>query len=204
MTRALTAKGAATRQRIVAGAALLIRERGVDQVGLDDIRLATATSKSQLFHYFPDGRADLLRAVAVYETDQVIQDQQPFLDQLGPPESWRAWRDAVVRKYREQGIHCPLTALTRQLGPTDPGIRPIVGGLLEDWHQRIADGIRQAQRLDVVGPSMDPENAAASILVAIQGGVTMLHATDEIRFLEVALDAALAPLHRLPKNHPAD
>jgi hypothetical protein len=98
----------------------------------------------------------------------------------------------VVRKYQEQGIHCPLTALTRQLSPTDPGIRPIVGGLLADWHRRIADGIRR--RPDEGGPAPDPANTATAILVAIQGGVTMLHATEEIHFLEVALDAALAPL----------
>ncbi len=54
MERALTAKGTATRARIVEGAAQLIRERGVANVSLDDIRAVTSTSKSQLFHYFPD------------------------------------------------------------------------------------------------------------------------------------------------------
>ncbi|HEX4658285.1 MAG TPA: helix-turn-helix domain-containing protein, partial [Streptosporangiaceae bacterium] len=58
--RVLTSKGAATMQRIVAGAAALIRDRGVANVSLDDIRAATSTSKSQLFHYFPDGKSDLL------------------------------------------------------------------------------------------------------------------------------------------------
>ncbi|MCK9928129.1 TetR/AcrR family transcriptional regulator [Frankia sp. Mgl5] len=36
----------------MAGAAALIRERGMAAATLDDIREATATSKSQLFHYF--------------------------------------------------------------------------------------------------------------------------------------------------------
>src|SRR6202022_4503681 len=99
----LTSKGAATRQRIVAGAAALIRAPGVEHVGLDDIRSATATSKSQLFHYFPDGRGDLLRAVAAHETAAVLADQQPFLNQLGSAETWTAWREVIVRKYAEQG-----------------------------------------------------------------------------------------------------
>src|ERR1700730_12680557 len=38
----LTTKGVATRQRIVAGAAALIRAQGVEHVGLDDIRSVTA------------------------------------------------------------------------------------------------------------------------------------------------------------------
>ncbi len=31
---------------------------------LDDVRGATRTSKSQLFHYFPDGKHELVRAIA--------------------------------------------------------------------------------------------------------------------------------------------
>ena len=88
-TRVLTAKGSATRDRIVAGAAALIRDRGVTEVGLDDIRAATATSKSQLFHYFPDGKVELLHAVAIHEAAAVIADQQPQIDEL---TSWKASR----------------------------------------------------------------------------------------------------------------
>ncbi|MFC0549254.1 TetR/AcrR family transcriptional regulator [Planotetraspora thailandica] len=194
MTRALTAKGAATRQRIVAGAAQLIRAQGADQVGLDDIRAATATSKSQLFHYFPDGRAELLRAVAVHEAAEVLADQQPFLDELGPEGSWKAWRDVVVRRYREQGIHCPLTALTAQLGPSDPGIRAVVARLIDEWHARIAAGVGRAQTLGLAEPSLRPEKVASATLAAIQGGVVMMQATGSIEHLEAALDTALAVL----------
>jgi AcrR family transcriptional regulator len=40
--------GAATRQRIVEGAARLICEHGPAHMGLDDLRAAIATSKTQL------------------------------------------------------------------------------------------------------------------------------------------------------------
>ena len=65
----LTAKGAATRQRIIEGAARVIREVGLGETTLDDIRMRTATSKSQLFHYFPSGRDELLLAVAGVDVD---------------------------------------------------------------------------------------------------------------------------------------
>lgn len=198
VTRALTAKGAATRQRIVAGAAALIRDRGVRQVSLDDIRAATSTSQSQLFHYFPDGRAELLLAVAAEEAAQVLADQQPFLGELHTAQSWHAWRDVVVAKYREQGLHCPLSALTSQLGPTDPDIREIIANLLRDWHGLITDGIRRSQQAAIVAPSHDPQPVAATILAAIQGGVGIFLATGDISFLETALDAALAPLDLAP------
>ena len=60
----LTAKGEATRRRIIEGAAAVIRSNGVAATTLDDIRAHTQTSKSQLFHYFPDGKDQLLLAVA--------------------------------------------------------------------------------------------------------------------------------------------
>ncbi|MGK4578625.1 TetR family transcriptional regulator [Kitasatospora sp. HPMI-4] len=64
------------------GTAHLTREKGAADTTLDDVRAATATSKSQLFHYFPDGRSDLLPAVAEYEAGQVLESQQPYLRDL--------------------------------------------------------------------------------------------------------------------------
>ena len=59
MTPRLTTRGAATRARIVAGAAELMYARGVAGTSLDDIMAATNTSKSQLYHYFT-GKDDLV------------------------------------------------------------------------------------------------------------------------------------------------
>nr|BFE64956.1 TetR/AcrR family transcriptional regulator [Dactylosporangium thailandense] len=185
MSTSLTRKGAATRERIVAGAAALLRERGVDEVSLDDVRAATATSKSQLFHYFPDGRAGLLLAVAQHEASAVLRDQEPHLTSLGPPESWAAWRDAVIERYEAQGTRCPLAALTRQLAPTNPEVRPIVSDLLETWRTRLTEGARRAG-------VPDPERSGLVILAAVQGGVGILLATGDSTALRVALDAALA------------
>lgn len=201
MTRPLTAKGAATRRRIVEGGARLIRADGVEKVGLDDVLAATSTSKGQLFHYFPGGRADLLYAVAEHEAAQVISDQQPFLDDLGPPSTWGAWRDVVVARYREQGRECPLSALTTQLGPSDARVRPLVTNLLEDWHARIALGV---DRWLAGSPTTDAAThaeaasgrTAATILAAVQGGVSLMLSTGRIDYLEIALDTALTPLSR--------
>lgn len=103
----LTAKGEATRRRIIEGAAAEIRSRGVAETTLDDIRARTLTSKSQLFHYFPGGKEQLLLAVASHEADQVLADQQPHLGALTSWAAWQRWRDAVVERYRKQGQSCP-------------------------------------------------------------------------------------------------
>src|ERR1700710_1761799 len=88
----LTAKGRATRQRIIEGAAGEIRARGVAMTTLEDVMARTRTSKSQLFHYFPDGKDQLLLAVAAFESAMVIEDQQPHLGTLTSWAAWQRWR----------------------------------------------------------------------------------------------------------------
>src|SRR5207244_7238229 len=107
----LTPKGAATRARIVEAAADLILARGAGGTRLDDIRAGTATSKSQLFHYFPGGKSELVSAIASFQSERVLDAQRPFLDTLDTWEAWDGWRDAVVAHYGSQ-THwgCPIGA----------------------------------------------------------------------------------------------
>ncbi|GAB2986311.1 TetR/AcrR family transcriptional regulator [Amycolatopsis acidiphila] len=190
----LTAKGAATRQRIVEGAAAEIRERGVAVTTLDDVRARTGTSKSQVFHYFPGGKEELLLAVARYESGRVLDDQQPELGELSSWRAWHAWRDRVVDRYRKQGQHCPLSVLISQLGRSTPGAQAVVTQLLDQWQAEIAAGIREMQRQQKIGASVDPDQSAAALLAGIQGGVVVMLSTGSTRHLEAAMDLGIAAL----------
>jgi AcrR family transcriptional regulator len=194
MERKLTEKGLATRGRIIEGAVGEVRTRGVAATTLDDIRAATSTSKSQLFHYFPEGRSELLLAVARWEADLVLSDQQPYLDDLTSWEAWRSWRDAVVRRYREQGQHCPLSTLLSQIGPNEPKSRDIVVGLLTDWQGKLAAGLRSMRDQGEIGPGVDVDRRAAALLAGLQGGVVIMLATGSVETLEIVLDTAVEEL----------
>jgi AcrR family transcriptional regulator len=188
MRGVLTPKGQATRARIVEGAAQVLREKGVAITTLDDIRERTGTSKSQLFHYFPDGKDQLLLAVAQYEADQVLADQQPFLGCLDSWEAWYQWRDAVVERYESQGDHCPLGALFLQIGRSTPGARAVVIELLRKWQASLAGGIKALQDNGGLPTSVDVDQTAAALLAGIQGGVTIMLSTGESTHLRAALD----------------
>ena len=196
MERVLTARGAATRKRIVEAAATLIRERGVAETGLDDIGAVTATSKSQMFHYFPGGKTDLLQAVAAYEAQQVIEDQQPYLGDLTSWRKWQAWRLRVIQKYDAQRDRCPLTALTSHMGKATPATRQIVSNLYDTWSQYLAAGVQALKDSGEIDASTDVDATATAVLAAIQGGVVMMQATDSISYLETALGEALDAIHR--------
>ncbi|MGY0492693.1 TetR/AcrR family transcriptional regulator [Streptomyces sp. WG-D5] len=190
----LTAKGRATRGRIVAGAAEALREQGVSFTTLDDIRARTGTSKSQLFHYFPGGKDELLLAVAEFEADRVLEDQQPHLGRLDSWESWQQWRDLVVQRYELQGDHCPLGALFLQVGRSSPGARAIVAELMRQWQAQLARGVRALQAGGLVRTGLDADRTAAALLAGIQGGVTIMMSTGDSTHLRAALDTGIAHL----------
>lgn len=190
----LTAKGRATRQRIIEGAAAEIRESGVAFATLDDIRERTHTSKSQLFHYFPDGKEQLLLAVAEHEARMVLDDQQPYLGELTSWAAWQRWRDAVLERYRRQGQNCPLSVLMSEIGRTTPGAQAVTSALMQQWHDEIAEGVRAMQAQGKMSDQLDPTRSAAALLAGIQGGVGIMLATGDLSYLEAALDVGIASL----------
>ncbi|MFI9649904.1 TetR/AcrR family transcriptional regulator [Streptomyces sp. NPDC052040] len=201
MPGTLTAKGRATRGRIVRGAAEVLREKGVVLATLDDVLARTRTSKSQLFHYFPGGKDELLLAVAEFEAEQVLEDQQPYLGCLDSWDAWEQWRDTVLRRYEEQGDHCPLGSLTLHLGRTTPGARAVVDTLMDRWQASLAAGVRAMQRAGHLPGTVDPDQTAAALLAGIQGGVTVLLATGRSTHLRAALDWTLTALRATAREH---
>jgi AcrR family transcriptional regulator len=194
MSRPLTDKGRATRQRIIEGAAAEIRERGVATTTLDDVGARTRTSKSQLFHYFPEGKEQLLLAVAEHEAALVIADQQPQLGKLDSWRAWQDWRDTVVDRYRRQGQQCPLNVLISQLGRSTPGAQAVVTELLNRWQLEIAAGIRGMQAQGKIATGVQADQAAAAMLAGIQGGVVVMLSTGRLTHLEAALDVGIKHL----------
>jgi AcrR family transcriptional regulator len=190
----LTPKGEATRARIIEGAALEIRENGVAGATLDAVRSRTGTSKSQLFHYFPEGKEQLLMAVARYEASQVLEEQQPYLSRLTSWPAWRCWRDALVERYREQGDTCPLRTVTSHLGPASPGGQAVAAELLGAWQDQLAGAIGEMRARGLVAADLDVDEAAAALMAGIQGGVLILMSTGRATQLEAALDVGIRSL----------
>ncbi|MFD2472818.1 TetR/AcrR family transcriptional regulator [Amycolatopsis silviterrae] len=190
----LTRKGEATRQRIVEGAAEVIRDRGVLATTLDDVRARTGTSKSQLFHYFPDGKEELLLAVARWEADRVLEVQQPSLGTLRTWDDFRTWQKVVLGHYTEQGRHCPLNVVMSQIGRNTPGAQAVVTQLMQRWLCELSAGIENLRAAGEIRPGLDPKQAASALLAGVQGGVLMLLTTGEPQHLEAALEVGIAGL----------
>jgi len=192
----LTTKGQATRARIIDGAAAEIRERGVALTTIEDVMARTRTSKSQILHYFPRGKEQLLLAVATLESQRVLDDQQPHLSELTSWAAWQRWRDLVVERYRRQGQNCPIAVLMSEIGRTSTGAQAVTTELIDSWRGAIADGIVAMQQQDKIARTVDAERAAAALLAGIQGGVGIMLATGDLTYLEAALDEGISALRQ--------
>ena len=191
----LTAKGAATRARIVETAAALVLQHGVGGTSLADVLDRTATSKSQLFHYFPGGKHELVAAIAEFQAGRVLDAQRPFLDALDTWEAWQGWRDAVVAHYGSQAHWgCPIGALTSELINADPSHAPVVTVQMDLWRGYLQAGLIRMRDAGLLRPGADPEALALSVFAALHGGLLLTQTRQSIRPLEAALDGALTNL----------
>jgi AcrR family transcriptional regulator len=199
----LTTKGAATRERIIEAAADLVLARGVGGTSLDDIRSGTSTSKSQLFHYFPGGKSELVGAIAAVQMERVLEAQRPWLDHLDTWASWRSWRDAVVTYYAAQTHSCcAIGSMVTELLVSDPARAAEVNAHADRWCAYLAAGLRRMAANGSLRAGADPERLATATFAALQGGLLVMQMRDSAEPLAAALDGALANLesYRRPEG----
>ena len=82
--------------RIIEAADALISERGVAATTLSDVRIASATSKSQLYQHFPDKR-DLVRTVIDVRAESLLAQQRSRLDKVVSLRGFDLDRVTLVR-----------------------------------------------------------------------------------------------------------
>jgi TetR/AcrR family transcriptional repressor of nem operon len=193
----LTSRGAATRDRIVAGAAALIYERGVASTSLDDIMAATSTSKSQLYHYFADKDALVLEVIR-RQLDQITSAQETQLRQLRTWAGLRRWRDHLVKGTRATGGvgGCPLGSLASELADRSESAREVLAACFAQWEGHLVDGFTAMREGGLISHEADPVELAVTVMAALQGGLLLAQTTRDARPLELALDMAIAHVER--------
>jgi TetR/AcrR family transcriptional repressor of nem operon len=190
----MTAKGRATRARIIAVAAELMFERGVVGTSIEDVRKAAGVSGSQMTHYFTD-KQSLVRAVIAWQADSVIElHRQPALGHLDSFDAFRLWAQLHVERQRETDCEggCRFGSLAGELAESDPQTRADLAAGFERWEALFQDGLRAMQDRGELRPDADPEQLAWALLSAMQGGMLMTQTKRDTGPLEASLNASLA------------
>ena len=199
--RTFTAKGLATRERIVEAAAQLIHERGVASTTTELVRDAAEVSSSQLYHYFKD-KMELVRAVIAYQTDAVIGAQAEILGHLDSMRALRRWRDLLVRVQRGARCAggCPLGTLSSEIAEIVPEFRIDLNLAFTRWGNGIRSGLRAMYARGALRKDTDPDRLATALLAAVQGGLLLTQIRRNTKPLEAAVDTMLDHIESLTKK----
>jgi AcrR family transcriptional regulator len=202
--RRLTARGAATKARIVAAAASLVHEHGAAGTSLDDVMAATGTSKSQLYHYFANKDA-LIREVVKAQFGRVIAAQEPELYEVSSWEGLQRWCDRAVTLTRAtQGVGgCPLGSLVGELAEQSDSARHVLAQCFAEWQSYLSMGFAAMRDNGELAAEADPAELALTVMTALQGGLLIAQTMRNARPVELALNMALghvAACRRSPKK----
>ena len=203
--RQLTARGAATRARIVAAAASLVYERGVAGTSLDDVMAATGTSKSQLYHYFADKDALICEVITAQLGRITAAQQSAGLREVSSWDGLQRWCDHfVTATIATQGAGgCPLGSLVGELADQSEPARRMLAQCFADWQSYLSDGFKAMRDNGELAARADPAELALTMISALQGGLLMAQATRSARPVELALNMAfqhMATYRPLPRR----
>jgi AcrR family transcriptional regulator len=187
----ITAKGRATRDRIVQATATLMYEHGVGATTTEDVCAAAGVSSSQLYHYFADKRA-LTRAVIDFQTDVVLGVQEPLLGRFDSLAAVRAWADVVIGIQRALDCRgCPLGLLAGELSDHDEQARQDLANGYRRWQRAIRSGLAAMVTAGELRADADVDLLATAVLTSLQGGLLMARTLRATTPLEQALAAVI-------------
>lgn len=172
---------ASPRERMVASAAMLIRERGAHPTAIADVLEHSGAPRGSAYHYFPGGRTQLLCEAVDYAADYVAAKMEQAT-------SGTEMLDAMIRFYRKHLVEtdfragCPVLAVAVEAG--DPATAtPVIdraGAAFDRWNGLIA------QRLVADGiPAKRAKDLAVLMTAALEGAIVLARAARDIAPLDV-------------------
>src|ERR1700758_84630 len=106
------------RERMVRSAALLIRERGAHATAISDVLEHSGAPRGSAYHYFPDGRVQLLGEAVDFAGEYVAA-------RIAKGDNAFGVLDTLIAAYRKQLIEsdyragCPIVAIAVEAGDPD-------------------------------------------------------------------------------------
>ncbi len=189
------------RQAIVQAAAALFRRRGYAATGLNDIVARSRAPKGSLYHYFPQGKAQIGEAAIRFAGDLVRRTlEQIAAETPDTPALVREYVRRLAGWMEQSGWRdgCPITTVLLETAAEDEALRQ--GGLeaFAAWEAVIAGKLRA----DGVAPP-EADRLAGVAIGLLQGSLIrarlhrapspILEAGDQLAALFGKTDASPAP-----------
>ena len=211
-TASFTAKGLATRERILATAADVLLAEGLSGFSIEKVRQAAAVSGSQVTRYFAD-KDELVRAVVQRQIETVLAfHRQPKVGGLDTFADWESWADLNLRYLRKIGYRGTATyhTLAGQLAKYDPRTRQTFADGYRRWVTLLEDSFARMKSRGTLARSANPRQLAEVVVACHQGAGLLAFTFREefplahvVRFIVNYLRSfAATPAERSPQRPP--
>jgi TetR/AcrR family transcriptional repressor of lmrAB and yxaGH operons len=156
-----------TRDRMVAGAAQLLAQQGLQATSFSEVLEFTASPRGSVYHHFPGGKDQLVKAALDLVTAQMGQAFSPR-EGASPEEIaelfLRIWRSVLVRSDFKAG--CAVVAVTVAADSRD--LLQHAAAIFGSWRKRLA-GLFVAASV----AQADAARFAAVLIAASEGAVVL-------------------------------
>jgi AcrR family transcriptional regulator len=185
-----TARGRASRERIVARVADVIASQGVRGVSLERVLAAAGASKSQLHHYF-GGRDRLIEAAVAYRCDQVLAGLTQAFTAVASMEDLERTLAGFVSQYEQSPTGCPIGSLASEIAEHNDGARARIEDAFATWEGLFAEAFERMRASGELRSDVSPATLATALLTSLEGGMLLSQTRRHAASLQVAVNAAL-------------
>jgi AcrR family transcriptional regulator len=178
---------------MVAGAARLLAERGLQATSFSEILEVTSSPRGSVYHHFPGGKKQLVKAALDLVSARMGAAFSP--EPGATPEEvgalfLNAWRHILERFRFTTG--CAVVAVT--VSTKSPELLGQVGAIFRAWRGRLTD-------LFVQG-GLEPKAAArfaVTLIAASEGAVVLSRAEQSLEPFDLVADELLAQMRALAR-----
>lgn len=177
-----------TRNRMIAGAARLLAQRGLQETSFSEVLELTGAPRGSIYHHFPDGKDQLIasavdlagaHAIALIDRSAGSSAEEITTHFLG------MWREVLVRSNFTAG--CSVLAVT--IATESPDLLEHAATVFRTWRTRLAELLQDGGLAE-----QDAARFAAILIAGTEGAVVLSRAEQSMEPFELVADQLAAQL----------
>ena len=163
-----------TRELLLRAGVEALTEQGLSGTGLDGLLKRVGVPKGSFYHYFESKDAFGRELIERYAHYFAVRLDRWLLDESLPPlkriEAFVDWaKDGMLRHRFQRG--CLVGNLGQEIGLLPDGYRIQLEAALQDWQQRLALCLEQAQHAQALSAQADCSRLAECFWIGWEGAV---------------------------------
>jgi AcrR family transcriptional regulator len=167
---------------MVAGAARLLAERGLQETSFSEVLELTGAPRGSIYHHFPDGKDQLIasaidlagsHAMALIDRSTGATAEEVTTHFLG------MWREVLVRSNYKAG--CSVLAVT--IATDSPDLLDHAATVFRTWRQRLAELLREGGLEE-----RDATRFSAILIAGTEGAVVLSRAEQSMEPFELVAE----------------